>query len=124
MLWGDIMRVIIAGSRTLTDIRVVEWLMCALGANPQCPPEIVSGTARGVDQLGEQWAQANGAKVTRFPADWDRYGKSAGYKRNAQMAGYADKLVAIWDGESRGTKHMIDLMTQAGKPVFVHLLST
>ena len=48
-------------------------------------------------------------KCYRFPADWDKYGKAAGYKRNGEMARNADALIAFWDGKSRGTKHMIDL---------------
>ena len=42
-----------------------------------------------------------------FLADWDQFGKSAGYKRNIQMAEHADALIAIWDGKSKGTMHMI-----------------
>jgi len=71
--------------------------------------EVVSGTARGVDQLGETWAENLDIPVTRMPADWDGQGRSAGYVRNEQMAKYADACICIWDGQSRGTKHMIDL---------------
>ena len=81
--------------------------------------QIVSGTARGVDQLGEEYAKRNDLAVKKFPADWDRFGKSAGYKRNKQMAEYANALVAFWDGRSRGTKHMIDLAKAAGLSVSV-----
>jgi hypothetical protein len=71
--------------------------------------EVVSGCARGADQLGERWADERGYPVKRFPADWHKHGKRAGYLRNEEMAGYATHLVAFWDGRSRGTKHMIDL---------------
>ena len=47
-------------------------------------------------------------KLSTSPADWDLDGKSAGFKRNVKMAEYADALVAFWDGESKGTKHMIE----------------
>lgn len=64
--------------------------------------------ARGADSLGEQYAKERGIPVRYFPADWQTLGKSAGYQRNVQMAAYADALVAFWDGQSKGTKHMID----------------
>jgi len=81
--------------------------------------EIVSGTARGADKLGEFYAKRSQLALALFPADWDLYGKSAGYKRNAQMADYADALVAFWDGKSRGTMHMINLAKSAGLHVRV-----
>ena len=82
--------------------------------------EIISGTAQGVDKLGEQIAQKYGIPVKRFPADWSRFGKSAGYRRNTEMANYADTLVAVWDGQSKGTKHMIDIMLNLNKPFHIH----
>lgn len=81
--------------------------------------EIVSGTARGADQLGERYAFEHGFPVKHFPADWDQHGKSAGYIRNAQMAEYADAAVIFWDGMSRGSKHMIDLAKAKGLRVRV-----
>ena len=71
--------------------------------------EIVSGTARGADKLGERYADKIKVKVKQFPANWDAHGKAAGYIRNEEMAKYADCLIAFWDGKSKGTKHMIDL---------------
>ena len=77
--------------------------------------EIVSGAYyRGADKLGEQYAKERGFKITRFPANWNKYGKAAGPKRNEQMANYADALIAFWDGKSRGTKNMIDFAEQLG----------
>jgi hypothetical protein len=70
---------------------------------------IISGTARGADRMGEQYAVDHHLEVDRYPADWDRYGRSAGYQRNVQMAKVATHLIAFWDGESRGTKHMINI---------------
>lgn len=98
------MRVIVAGSRGITRLVVVAK---AINDSRFEVTEIVSGCARGVDRLGEQWARANKIPIRRFPADWDKYGRSAGFRRNTEMAIYADALVAIWDGQSRGTKHMI-----------------
>lgn len=75
--------------------------------------EIISGTANGADKLGERFAKEYNLKIKRFPANWDLYGKSAGYKRNEQMALYAKEdngiLIAFWNGKSKGTKHMIDI---------------
>ena len=81
--------------------------------------EIVSGTARGADRLGEQYANANSLPLKKMPAEWDKYGKSAGYKRNEQMAEYSDCLIAFWDGQSRGTKHMIDIARRLDLEVIV-----
>ena len=71
--------------------------------------EIVSGGARGADSLGERYAREWNFALKRFPADWNQYGKRAGYIRNEQMAKYADACICFWDGQSKGTKHMIDL---------------
>jgi len=70
---------------------------------------IISGTARGADQMGEEIAQRFHLPLTRMPADWDTHGKSAGYQRNEQMAAKADGALILWDGQSRGSKHMYDL---------------
>lgn len=74
--------------------------------------EIVSGTAKGADSLGEKFANNMGYKIKTFPPAWEEFGKAAGYIRNKEMAEYADALIVFWDGESKGTKHMIDLATK------------
>lgn len=117
------MKVIIAGSRTIHDIRWVERAM-ELAANRGIGPvsEVVSGHAHGVDMLGEFWARQRGLPVALFPvtrADWKRLGPSAGHKRNARMAAYASALVAVWDGRSPGTEGMISLARGRGLPTFV-----
>ena len=71
------------------------------------------------DKLGEDWAAKNNYKVERFPADWNQFGKAAGYFRNLEMARFSDVLVAFWDGESKGTMHMINIMNEMNKPVRV-----
>lgn len=70
--------------------------------------EIVSGMAKGVDALGVQFAEANGLVLHKFHPDWNTLGKRAGIVRNAEMADFADGLLALWDGVSPGTKHMIE----------------
>jgi len=109
------MKVIVAGSRSITDATVVAKAIADSGFEVT---ELVCGRARGVDTLGEQWAFKNRVPVRLFHAGWDRYGRSAGIMRNLQMAVYADALVAIWDGSSPGTRNMIDTMKCLGKPVF------
>lgn len=102
------MKIIIAGGRALKDLDFLREKCDHLLQNVQIT-EIVSGKASGTDTLGEQYAAEKGYAVKEFPADWKQHGKSAGYVRNEQMAEYADGLIAFWDGESKGTKHMIDL---------------
>ena len=81
----------------------------------RAPLAIVSGCARGADMMGELWAQRHNIPVTRFPADWAKYGKSAGAIRNQQMVDYADEFLVFWDGVSPGTKIMIDMIKKSGK---------
>lgn len=111
------MKVIVAGSRGIIDYSYVSQI---LRDHEDQITEIVSGTARGVDKLGEMFAEVNNIPVTRFPADWDKNGKGAGYIRNRQMAKYADMLIAIWDKKSRGTMNMIEEMNKLKKKVFVY----
>ena len=104
--------VIVAGSRSILDclspIGQRQLVAEAIAESGFPVAEIVSGTARGVDQLGENWADEHGIPVERFPADWDTHGRSAGPIRNEEMAEYADALVAIHVDESAGTADMID----------------
>lgn len=102
-------KVIIAGSRGFSNYDLLKSKMDYFLSNMTDKIQIVSGTARGADQLGERYANEKGYSIQRFPADWEHEGKSAGYKRNVKMAEYADALVAFWNGSSRGTKHMIDI---------------
>lgn len=86
--------------------------------------EFISGTCRGADVLGEQFAYNFGYSVKRFPAKWDELGKRAGYVRNYDMAKYASGadigiLVAFWDGISKGTRNMIDIAKRYGLGVKV-----
>ena len=111
------MRTIIAGSRDVTDIAYVVWAIKAAGWEPTV---VISGAARGVDRLGEQWAECVGVPVELFPADWATYGKAAGHLRNAEMADNAEALIAIWDGKSPGTKGMIQIATRKGLKVFIY----
>ena len=118
-------RIIVAGSRNFNNYSLLEQSLMDYIAGNFDPNdiEIISGGARGADSLGERFARTCQLKLKRFPADWDRYGKSAGYLRNAEMADYAKQetgvLFAFWDGQSRGTQHMINLATTKGLEVHV-----
>ena len=110
------MRVIIAGSRNITDYNLVKSVIKESGFEIT---EVVSGTARGVDRLGEHWAIENNISIKKFPAEWDKYGKSAGYKRNIEMAQYAENLIAICLDDSKGTMHMVNTMRKFCKSIFL-----
>ena len=103
-------KVIIAGGRNYLNFFELS-AVCDFYLKEKKEIEVVSGCASGADSLGVKYAMLKGYSVSKFPADWDKHGKSAGYKRNTEMAEYADALIAFWDGESKGTKHMIDIMT-------------
>jgi len=110
------MRTIIAGSRMCEDYSLVKASIEEL----EWPiTEIVSGMARGVDKLGVRWANETNTPLKKYPAEWDKFGKSAGYRRNVEMSKNADALLAIWDGASKGTKHMINIATEAGLKIKV-----
>jgi hypothetical protein len=78
---------------------------------------IISGGARGVDTVATMTACFRNLKFEIFYPDWKRYGKSAGFIRNEQIVKAADKVVAFWDGKSKGTAHSIKLAKQYGKPI-------
>jgi hypothetical protein len=111
------MKVIIAGSRTITHYN--DNFKKELKNRPFLITEVVSGTAKGVDTLGEMFAYEIEVPVKQFKPDWNTHGKKAGHLRNAEMAKYADALIAVWDGESKGTKNMIETMFKERKPVYV-----
>jgi hypothetical protein len=102
------LKIIVAGSRGFNNYNLLKNKLDFYLSHYQSV-EIVSGTARGADRLGERYAHEKGFSVKRFPANWDEFGKRAGYLRNEVMAQYATHAVIFWDGQSKGTKHMIEL---------------
>jgi hypothetical protein len=110
------MKVIIAGGRDFNDYLLL--LQTVVRANFDIT-EVVSGGAKGADSLGELFARDMDLPLKRFPADWDRHGRAAGPIRNGEMAGYADALIAMWDGVSTGTANMIKQATERGLKVHV-----
>lgn len=115
------LKLIVAGGRDFADYKLLEEVLWDI--SKRMPEDtgvsLVSGMARGADALAVRFARENNVKLHEFPANWDLYGKSAGYKRNTQMAQFADGLLAFWDGKSRGTAHMIKTMESMSKPVRV-----
>lgn len=104
-------RLIVAGSRNFSDYQMLKRKLDFYTQNHKTV-EIVSGTAKGADQLGERYAQEKRYDVKRFPANWEKYGNQAGLIRNEQMAKYASHAVLFWDGVSRGTLSMAKLCKQ------------
>ncbi len=110
------MRVIIAGGREIYDYQLV--LDAIKEANLDIIT-VVSGGAKGVDTLGEQYASEMNLALNVYAADWQKNGRAAGPIRNRKMAENADALIAIWDGKSRGTKNMIETATKLKLVVYV-----
>ena len=116
------MKIIIAGSRNFNNYEELCKICDYLLKNKK-NIEIISGTAKGADMLGEKYATDKGYKIKQFPANWDKYKKAAGYIRNKEMAEYADVLIAFWDGKSKGTEHMINLAKENKLTVRTHIFS-
>jgi predicted Rossmann fold nucleotide-binding protein DprA/Smf involved in DNA uptake len=110
----DNFKVIIAGSRGFSNYKLLREQCNKFLREKRKTSNIivVSGHARGADTLGEKYAQDEGFTLEIYPAQWKKVGKRAGYRRNEQMAEVADALIAFWDGSSKGTKHMIDIMNE------------
>lgn len=111
------MKTIIAGSRTLTDAGLVAMTIAAYV--DWDISEVVNGGAKGADKLGKEWAEKKGLPVKTIDADWNTHGRAAGPIRNRKMADYADALVAFWDGESPGTRNMIEEAQKRGLKIHI-----
>lgn len=114
------MKLIIAGSRNINVSDV--YLSCIITNFNLEPKEVISGTARGIDTCGEDYAEYEGLEIEYFPAFWDEYGKGAGHIRNKQMGEYGDVLLLIWDGKSRGSANMKKVMEKLKKPIYEVIL--
>jgi hypothetical protein len=112
------MKTIIAGSRSITDYSEV-W--GAVNDVEFQITEVVCGMAKGVDLLGKRWAEKNRVPVKEFPADWDAHGKAAGPIRNRQMAEYAEALILVWDGQSKGSANMLQEAKKRGLKIYQHI---
>ena len=115
----SIKRVVIAGGRDYNNYdeakRYIDY--CISNIRQEYTLVFLSGCCRGADMLGERYAEENGFRVEKYPADWEKYGRNAGPKRNKQMAEAGDYVICFWNGKSRGTKSMIEYARKLGKPV-------
>ena len=112
-------RVVIAGCRYYNNYDEAKQYIdfCLSDIRKANDIVIVSGGASGADTIGERYAEENEFKVEKYPADWKNYGRSAGPKRNKQMAEVSDYVICFWDGNSKGTKTMINFAKKYNKPV-------
>lgn len=114
--------VVVAGSRDFCDYdyakKCLDWIL-KKRIDDGYKIVVISGHARGADMIGERWAEENGWAVSSHPAEWDKYGKRAGFIRNCEMVDCCDGVVAFWDGKSKGTKHTIDYAGKQDKPCIV-----
>lgn len=123
---AELYRLIIAGGRDFNDydylrsccLPIVDKLVL------QYDVIIMSGHAKGADLLGERFATERNLKLEIYPADWKAHWRSAGFRRNEQMGNIADGLIAFWDGNSHGTKHMIEYAKSKGLDVHVFNYNT
>ena len=108
------MKVAVIGSRGITVPDLEKYL-------PPETTEIVSGGAKGVDTSAREYAEAHNIKLTEFLPEYEKYGRGAPLKRNLQIIGYADLVLAFWDGKSRGTKYVIENCKERGVEVKIFL---
>ena len=109
------MKIAIIGSRNIKNINLKEYITNA--------DEIVSGGACGVDALAAEYAKQNGIKLTEFLPEYNKYGKGAPLIRNKQIVNYSDKIIAFWDGKSRGTAYTINYAKSINKAHQIIMLS-
>lgn len=109
------MKVAIIGSRNMNVENLQDYL-------PEGTDEIVSGGARGIDTCARNYALKNDLKLTEFRPEYNKYGRGAPLKRNETIVNYADMVLAFWDGESRGTKFVINYCEKVGKECKIFIM--
>lgn len=107
------MKLLICGSRNITDFDLTPYV-------PHECELIISGGARGIDTLAEEYADRHGIPKTVIRPDYKRYGKfAAPLKRNEAMVDMADAVLAVWDGSSGGTEYTMRCAARQNKPLIV-----
>lgn len=109
------MKVAIIGSRKLNVENLQDYL-------PEGTDEIVSGGAKGIDTCARNFAIKNGLKLTELRPEYNKYGRGAPLRRNETIVNYADMVLAFWDGESRGTKFVINYCEKVGKECKIFIM--
>lgn len=111
---GRSRKVVITGSRSFSDVDAVERALSQLPAGSL----VITGGARGADTIAHWVAQQLGLRTLVMEADWDTYGRSAGFRRNLEMLDQSpDFVIAFWDGSSGGTAHTMSNARSRGIPV-------
>ena len=113
-----ILKIVIAGCRNYNNYYEAKDYIdfCIREIKKNNTIVILSGGCKGADMLGERYAIENGYEISKFVANWDKYGKAAGPIRNEQMAIDADYIIFFWDFKSKGTKSMIEYAKKYSKP--------
>lgn len=121
-----IKRIVIAGCRNYNNYEEAKEYIdkCILNIKKDNTLVFVSGNCQGADMLGERYAKENSFQLEKYPAEWDKYGKSAGPKRNKKMASIGDYIICFWDGKSRGTKSMIEYAQKLNKPLRIKYIKS
>ena len=109
------MKVAIIGSRNMNVENLQDYL-------PEGTDEIVSGGARGIDTCARNYALKNDLKLTEFRPEYNKYGRGAPLRRNETIVNYADMVLAFWDGESKGTKFVINYCEKVGKECKIFIM--
>lgn len=109
------MKVGVIGSRGLTVDNLEQYL-------PEDTTEIVSGGAKGIDTCAREYALSHDIKLTEFLPEYSRYGRGAPLKRNLQIISHSDLVIAFWDGQSKGTKNVIENCKKLNVKVDVHII--
>ena len=111
-------KVAVVGSRSLAHLQV-DFILPYI---PEDATEIVSGGARGVDQMAVQLADKRGVPCWEYLPDYARYGRGAPLVRNREIVKQADLVLAVWDGKSRGTRYVMDQCKKTGTALRVFRL--
>jgi len=112
-------RVIVCGSRYFNDYDLLKSSLLRVLGQVLDQVEIVSGTCRGADELGERFAHEFNLPLAQFRPDWNNLGNAAGPIRNGQMLDYALQanfpiVIAFSNGKTHGTKDMVNKALNAG----------
>lgn len=115
------MRIVVSGSRTITDEKTVERILAGYIAVKDI---VITGGCRGIDRIAHDYARRYFADTEVYEADWDTHGKAAGPIRNGKMMEDAGILIAFWDGKSRGTRSAIDEARKRGVETHIHYITS